>query len=443
MDKNSVLKGSLIKHIIRLSIPSVIGMLSFVIFNFTDTYFLSQLGTDALAAMGFTFPIIMIVGAISSGMSMGAASMVSRAMGEKNQKKMQEIATNGILLSLLFVAIISVVGLLTMDPLFKALGAEGNVLVLVKQYMQIWYMFVVVVVMPPVSDSAMRAKGDMIRPLVVMIVCSLFNVILDPIFIFGFAGIPALGIRGAIIATVISRTLGMVATVYFSAVHHRLLSFQAIHIDTIKRVWGNILKIGVPNMLMLLMPQLIRTLLTTLVSNVGGNTAVAAIAVGTKVESLVNVITAGFGLALIPIIGQNFGAGKFERVEETRKLALRFATFYGLGMFAMFIPAAKPLAFIFSDVPEVIDYSVQYLWIMVFGMIGLNIMNWMSQAFTTVGKPRYTMIINVVGTLTVTIPLMYMGYFCIGYIGILLGVMTSQLILGFIAMKLSRTKLLI
>ncbi len=115
MDRNNLLEGNITQHMIRLALPGIAGMLGFTIFNLTDTYFVSALGVDALAAMGFAFPVVMIIGAISSGISAGAASMLSRAKGAGDKHLMQRIATDGILLSLIGVVIFSIVGLLSMD----------------------------------------------------------------------------------------------------------------------------------------------------------------------------------------------------------------------------------------------------------------------------------------------------------------------------------------
>lgn len=121
------------KQLLKLTLPSIGGMLAITIFNLTDTYFVSKMGTEPLAAMGFTFPIVMMVGAISTGISIGAGSVLARAMGSGNHHLMNRIVTDGILLSILSVFFISILGILTMDPLFKLLGAEGSTLIYVKE----------------------------------------------------------------------------------------------------------------------------------------------------------------------------------------------------------------------------------------------------------------------------------------------------------------------
>jgi putative MATE family efflux protein len=441
LKERNILEGSIFKHLVRLSLPSIGGMASFVVFNLTDTYFVSQLGTNALAAMGFTFPVVLIVGAFSNGISMGAASLLSRAKGAGDHHKMERIATDGILLSLIFVVLVSLVGLFTMDQVFTLLGADAEVLPLVKQYMTIWYAFVFVFVMPPVTDSCMRASGDMLRPFIVMMICAVFNIVLDPFLIHGYWIFPALGIKGAALATMISRFLGMIATLSFAHFHHRLISFKYESIKELFESWKGILRIGLPSTTVLLMPQLLRSILTTLVSSAGGTIAVAAIAVGTRTESFVTMIPYGIGLALVPLVGQNWGAGKFNRVYETRRLSIKFAIIYGLIVFAISLFFAKPVAQIFTDDEQVVRLAAYYLWIMIFGMIGLMITNWMSRMFTTIGRPRWTVLLNVAGILLVVIPLAYLGKLLGGYIGILAGICIGQLLVGGWSIYLAKRKM--
>lgn len=421
----------------RLALPSIGGMLGFVIFNITDTYFVSALGTNALAAMGYTFPVILIVGAISAGISAGAASKLSRAKGAGDKHLMQRIASDGILLSLIGVAIFSTVGLLTMDWVFTKLGADAQTLPLVKQYMTIWYSSVLVVVMPPVVDSCMRASGDMIRPLIVMLVCSVFNIILDPLLIHGYWIFPAMGIRGAALATVISRTMGMFATLFFASQHHKLINFKYENIGELFSSWKTILQLGIPSITTQLMPQVLRTLLTSWAAAAAGSIAVASLAVGTRIESFPNIVSAGLRIAIIPLIGQNWGAQKYKRALDTKRYSIIFSIGYGIFMFVLAIFAATPVIKIFTDDPEVIRYTSYYLWIVLFASAGLNITYMMSSVFTTIGKPQFTFFINVFGIGLIVIPLAYLGNQLYSFVGMLAGLALGQILLGIICVLLS------
>ncbi len=434
-------KGNIKKHLIKLSIPTMGGMFAFTIFNITDTYFVSKLGTEALAAMGYTFPVVMIIGAMASGMSLGAGSVLARAMGNKDHHLMKRIATDGILLSIIAVILITMLGLLTMDPLFRLLGASEETIPLIKEYMFTWYIGIVAVIMPPVSDSAMRAVGDMIRPLIVMLTCAFLNLILDPILIFGWFGLPALGIQGAALATVISRAVGMILTLSFIHFHHKLLDFKYESFKELIDSWKRILHIGIPSSFVRLFPQLLRSLLTYLASGVGGNLAVAAIAAGTRIESFSTIVSMSIGTSLIPLVGQNFGAKKYDRVEVIRKLIIKTAIFYSLLVFIIFLPLAGVITKLFSTDLVVIEYTKWYLWIMLFGAIGLNMYNWLSQALNASGKPYIVMKLNVLGTIFILMPLAYIGSIVFDFKGMLLGLCTGQLILGFISIKMVKQNL--
>ena len=433
-----VTSGSIERHLVRLTIPTIWGMLAITIFNLTDTFFVSRLGTDALAAMGFTFPVVMITGSVSMGMALGAGSVLARAMGRKDHHLMNRTATDGILLAILTVMIVATVGLLTMDPLFRLLGADDRTLPLVKEYMSIWYIGVIAFVMPPVGDSSMRAMGDMKRPLIVMVVCAVMNVILDPILIFGLLGFPAMGMAGASLATVISRFAGMVTTLSFIHFHYRLLDFRYRSVRELLQSWGRILHVGVPGALVRVAPQLLRAVLTRLAAAVGGVTAVAAVAAGSRVESFAFIISMAVGTALVPITGQNWGAGRFDRVDRTRRVLIRVALVYGIVMLLLMLPSATPLARIFSTEPEVVDRIRWYLWIIMLGSVGLNLTNWTSEQLNAAGKPRPVVLINVVGTLAIVVPATYAGARLFGYIGMLGGLCAGQLALGVIATAVGR-----
>ena len=436
-----VTEGSVGRHLARLTVPTIGGMFAMTIFNLTDTFFVSRLGTDALAAMGFTFPVVMVIGSVTMGMAAGAGSVLARAMGRKDHHLMNRIATDGILLSILTVIVVSSAGVLTVDPVFRLLGARGESLVLVKEYMSIWYVGAVAVIMPPVGDSAMRAMGDMKRPLVVMLVCATMNAILDPILIFGLLGFPAMGIRGAALATVISRSAGMVTTLSFCHFHYRLIDFRYESVRELLQSWKRILHIGAPAAVVRLFPQLLRGTLTSLAASVGGVSAVAAIAAGSRIESFATIVSMSLGTALVPVIGQNWGAGRLDRVSRARSLLNRTAVVYGLSMFAIAVPAAGALARIFTAEAEVIDYARWYLWILLPGTIGLNLYNWTSEALNASGKPKWVVIINVGGTLAILIPLTVLGSRIGGYHGMLAGLCGGQLLLGFLATRVGKREL--
>lgn len=153
-------EGPVARTLVNLTIPMLLGLVGIAAFNLVDTYFVGQLGTAELAAMSFTFPVVMIVGSVAQGLGIGVSAVVSRAIGEKNEHRVKRLTTDGLLLSVLVVAGFVVLGLSTIDLVFRFLGATPEVLVLIEQYMRIWYLGVIAVVIPMVGNSAIRATGD-------------------------------------------------------------------------------------------------------------------------------------------------------------------------------------------------------------------------------------------------------------------------------------------
>jgi len=274
-----------------------------------------------------------------------------------------------------------------------------------------------------------------------MLVCALMNLILDPILIFGLLGFPAMGISGAALATVIARAAGMVTTLSFVHFHYRLIDFRYERFRELLASWKRILRIGLPVATVRLFPQLLRAVLTRIASALGGVTAVAAIAAGTRIESFPMIISMAVGTAVIPIVGQNWGAGRHDRVNRMRFLLNRIAIIYGLVMLGLFLPTAGLVARIFSVEPEVVNYTRWYLWIMMVGSIGLNQYNWTSQALTAAGKPRWIVIINVLGTALILIPLTFLGARLFDFRGMLAGLCAGQILLGYLSTIVGKREL--
>ena len=224
----------------------IFGNFSMVAFNIADTYFISQLGTAPLAAISFTFPVIMFIGSIAMGIGMGLASLLSHAIGEGDEDKIKNLATSGIILAVLVVAALSFLGILTIDPLFTLIGATAEELPLIRDYMIIWYVGMAFVVVPMVGNNAIRATGDTKVPAIIMMIGAAANVALDPVLIFGLGSIPAMGLEGAALATVISRSCTMVAALLILHYREHMLSLRALKPSRLWSAWKGILYIGLP-----------------------------------------------------------------------------------------------------------------------------------------------------------------------------------------------------
>jgi putative MATE family efflux protein len=214
VSRDEMLNGKISEVILRLAIPMIFGILSLVTFNLADTFFIGRLGKEQLAAVSFTFPVVLIINSISLGLGMGASSVVSRAAGENNYKKVRCVGTDSIILGFIFALITAFLGIKFIDEIFSLLGAEKKMLNYISEYMTIWFLGVPFVVIPMVGNNIIRALGDTKVPSIIMTISALINVVLDPLLIFGIGPFPYMGIRGAALATVFARMTSFTVAFY-------------------------------------------------------------------------------------------------------------------------------------------------------------------------------------------------------------------------------------
>jgi putative MATE family efflux protein len=438
---SKLLTGSVKAHLLRLTLPSIGGMFAIMVFNLTDTWFVSRLGTDELAAMGFTFAVVMIIGALAIGFSTGSASIISRAIGSGNRPLARRTTSDGLVLTIVGTAVISLLGYFTITPLFTLLGASGHVLELVREYMQIWFLGAVFAILPPVSDGCLRAAGDMVLPVIVMCACALLNVVLDAILIFGWGPFPAMGMAGAALATVIARGAGATASLVLLHFKLDLIDWKLPHLRALLRSWKNIIALGIPAAITQALNPVAQGFYIRLAAGIGGVQAVAAMASGTRIESILFILSMAYSTAITPFVGHNYGANAHDRVQETRSISIRFAGLYGGLTFLLLLPCAHLLARIFSDDPIVVRLSTIYLLIAAVGHIGVHISQWMSQLLSVIGKPRPVMVITLCRVFIFIMPLSLLGGRLYGFAGLVSGITVGNLLSGVLAYIITRKQL--
>ena len=168
-------EGNIIKHLVFLTLPMIFGILGMVLFNIVDTFYVSKLGVNELAALSLTFPVVMVVTNIALGIGIGVSALVSRTIGRKDFDKVKRLTTDALALSIFIVALFSTIGILTIKPVFLLLGVGDDILPLIKDYMQIWYLGIIFVVVPMVGNNAMRATGDTLTPSIIMFCGAFLN----------------------------------------------------------------------------------------------------------------------------------------------------------------------------------------------------------------------------------------------------------------------------
>jgi len=432
--RNNLTQGSVAKKLTSLTVPMVFGMLSIVVFNLVDSFFVSRLGTEELAAMGFTFPVIMIILSIALGFGVATSSIVSRAIGRGDLHRVKRLTTDSLAISLFIVIIFSLLGLFSMDWLFGLLGAKGRILILVKEYMYVWYLGAAFVVIPMVGNNAIRACGDTLFPSLIMITSTLINIVLDPLMIFGLGGFPRWELKGAAIATVIARFAAMIISLLILRFKEKILDFALPPLKELFDSAKEFLYIGIPSAVSRLIMPVSMAVITRLVAEFGSK-AVAAFGVTSKIEMFVFLAIMALAAALIPFIGQNWGARNFSRVRLALKKANNFSLWWGLGSLFVFLALAVPLGNLFSKEAEVTRYISLYLWIIPisYGLRGSSFL--VTSMLNAINKPLLAIGINLVRMLILYIPLALIGNRMAGLIGLFIGICLANLLAGVLSIS--------
>lgn len=400
--------GEVRRHLVGLTMPMIWGLLAVIAFNVVDTFFVAQLGTRELAAISFTFPVIMTLGSLSIGLSIGATSVLSRAIGRGDRGEVKRLATDSLSLSLLVVGALVAVGLLTIDPLFTALGAGPELLPLIRGYMEIWYFGSLALVVPMVGNGLIRATGDAKFPSYIMIAAAIINAILDPILIFGWFGVPRLEMEGAAIATVLSRAITLVATLLVLHFRERLLLWTWPTVRRLAGSWRAILHVGLPAALTQIVNPVSVGIVTAIVARYGDE-AVAGFGVATRIEALATVPLLALSAGVSPFVGQNDGAGRMDRVMTALRLGFRFSLLWGVLLAVVLGPAGPYIAALFDDHPQVQAVTSLYLWIVpvTLGFYGVLIVS--NAGFNALGRPLPATLMAAIRMIGIYVPLAWIA----------------------------------
>jgi putative MATE family efflux protein len=441
-DKNKavLINGSIGMTLVRLTLPMMVGMIGMVIFNLVDAYFIGKLGTNELAAMGFTLPIVMLQGSISMGLGVGASSVISKLIGEGDYQKVKRTTTDSLLLSVLIVIIFVIAGVLTIEPLFSLLGAKGQVLALTKKYMTVWYWGVAFVVIPMIGNNAIRAAGNTVIPTVIMSIAVLINCILDPLLIFGIGPFPEMGMTGAALATVIARAITFIFALYFLHYKFGMLTMQIPKLKELFSSWKAILYVGIPAALTMIISPLAMGFITKLAAGFGEET-VAALGIGNRVEMFALSPLMALSSVLIPFIGQNLGAKKVGRIKRGVFLSQKFSFLVGLVMLLFFITFRIWVGSFFSENEKVIKIFAQYILIVSsgYGFLGAFFIN--NSVFNAIKQPIMSTSLNIFRMCFLYIPLAWALSRIFQLNGIFFGALISSVISGFFSISLVRSNL--
>ena len=430
-------QGSVGRHLVDMAVPVLFGVFTMMSQAFADMWFIGRLGDRELAALSFAFPILMIVTSIAIGLGAGTSSVVARAIGAHNHRRARRLATDSLILSFGITAIVSAIGFLTIEPLFRLLGAPDDMIPLIAGYMTILYAGVPFVVVGMVGMSSMRATGDTRLPSMLMVIASVANVILDPILIFGIGPVPAMGLNGAAMAALLSRAAIFVGTLYFMRMRLDMLTFNKPDPGELRSSWADVLHVGIPAAATNAIIPIATGVITAMLARYGPE-AVAGFGVASRVEALTLVLFYALSAVIGPFVGQNIAAGRADRIFEALRLCTIFCVGTGFVIAALLAFSGAWLPTLFSDNPEVTDVSTKFLMIapISYGAYGMVMV--MNASFNGMGKPMPAVHISVARMALIYIPLAFVAERFFGITGIFVAYAFANIVSGVIAFMWAR-----
>ncbi|MFK8014124.1 MAG: MATE family efflux transporter, partial [Gammaproteobacteria bacterium] len=352
---------------------------------------------------------------------------VGKAIGQGRHIKAARIATESLMLSLLLTILLCAVGYFLTDSLFAKLGATPSTIVLIRQYMDIWFGFAVLLAMPMICKAAIRATGDTKWPSILMMVSGLVNVVLDPILIFGFGPIPAMGMAGAAWATAAAWLFASVAAIYLLSVREKLLVLKLPPVGELFHVWRDVLTLAGPICLANMLGPMSIGALTAIVARYG-ESSVAAFGVGGRVEAFSLVVAFAVTAALSPYLSQNLGAGNGERARTAVRNSTRFIFIFQLAVWGLLAAFAPSLAGIFSDDPAVIGVAIYYLRIMPLAVVCYAVIIVINTAFNAYHQSGKTLALSLLRVVVFVIPLAWLGAWKLGLAGVFMGAILGSVL---------------
>lgn len=437
---SDILKGPINPVLRRMTGPMVVGILFTMLFQAVDTFFISKLGTFQLAAISFTFPVTFTMLNLVIGLGIAMSIIVGQAIGQGRKNKAARITTESMMLTIAVTFALAIAGFFSIDWLFTLLGADEQTLVHIHEYLDVWFLFSVLLAVPLLCNSAIRATGDTTWPSILMMVAGFVNVVLDPILIFGFGPIKAMGMAGAAWATVVSWVFASSAALYLLIVRERLLVFSLPPFDEIMDVWRRLVRLAAPICLANMLGPIAAGALTAIIAQFG-QSAVAAFGVGARVEAFTLVVAFAITAALSPYMSQNLGAGQTTRALRALRNSARFILIFQLVLYAIQFVAAPVIAGWFSTDPQVLSVAVLYMRIMPAGTVCYAVIVVINTAFNAHQQSGRTLSMSLLRVCVFVVPLAWLGSGPFGLTGLFGGTVLGGL-LGLFAVVLSYRQML-
>lgn len=420
--------GDIKAHIMRLTIPASIGWFFNTMFNVVDTFFAGKISTPALAGMSMSFPIFFMVIAFSSGLGTGSTALISNALGRKSREDYHRYGLNALVLAWVLALILMGVGLTAGATLFGFMGAKGEALNHGLRYTNVIFFGAIFFISNHILNAMLASQGDTRSNRNFLFTAFLLNVILDPLFIFGWFGLPEMGTAGVALATILVQIYGNLYLSYKVYKSHifslELLRESRLSVKTMLEV----LRQGLPASLNMMTTSLGFFIINTYVMRYGGNPAVAAYGASLRIEQLTTLPALGLNMATLTIAGQNFGAGRLDRVHEVYRQCLKYGfILMSSGMIVIFL-LARVLITAFNSDPQVVAAGIVSIRIVVLVFNAYMLINVSVAVLQAVKRPNVAMGIGFLRQIALPVFMFYLlgTVFNLGVRGVWIGIVIDN-----------------
>ncbi|MGH4119016.1 MATE family efflux transporter [Clostridium sp.] len=404
MDKSKQLgEENIGKLLMKFSIPAIVGMLVNALYNIVDRIFIGRVDTLALSGVTITFPISIIIMAFGMLVGIGAAALISIRLGQQKKEEAEHILGNAFTLIIIISLIVTILGLVFLQPMLLKFGASKATMPYAKQYITIILMGSVFQSLGFGLNNIIRAEGNPRIAMFTMLIGGILNTILDPIFIFVFH----MGTRGAAIATVISQVVNTIWVLYYFLGRGSVLKIYYKNLKLDSNVVKSIFAIGMSPFSMQLAASLVTIISNKSLVKYGNDVSLGAMGAIMSISMLVLMPIFGINQGSQPIIGYNYGAKKYDRVKRALKLAIIAATTITTTGFIIIQLFPKQLINIFSNDPALIEVGSKGIRIYLFllPVIGFQIVA--SNYFQAVGKANISIFLGLSRQVIILIPLLF------------------------------------
>ena len=399
----NLLKDPIPKLIKKIALPASIGTLFQTLFNIVDTFFAGTISPEALSALAKSFPIYFIIIAACVGVTVGGTSLIANSIGEDNKSKIYRYFAHTIIYGIIISIFITLTGLFFAPYLFELMGSEKEVIKLGLSYTNVVFGGSIIFIMLVALNSLLHADGDTKTYRNVLILSFLLNILLNPLFIFGFGPIPAFGISGIGIATIVAQSVGLIIVFLKASKSIRIKNISLKDFNLNFNTLSNLFFQSAPITAALLLISVGNFIILSFIG-VFGEFATAGYGSAARFEQILLLPVLGLNTAIISIIGQNFGSKNYLRVKESYFKAVIYGfTIMIISGLIIFISADKIVS-IFSNNQEVINYGSSYLKISALIFPAYPIFFISNGFFMAIKKSSYSMYLNIIRNVILPIP---------------------------------------